>query len=41
VLLISAFAAGEQDTSGVKDSQGKPYDNFGRGNYVHNNTISD
>ena len=41
VLLITAFAAGEQDTSGTIDSQGKPYDNYGRGAYVHNNTISD
>ena len=41
VLLISAYAAGEEDNSGIKDSQGKVYDNFGKGNYVHNNTIKD
>ena len=39
--LISAYAAGEEDNSCIKDSQGKVYDNFGKGNYVHNNTIKD
>jgi parallel beta-helix repeat protein len=41
VLLVSAYAANEQDNSGLKDSVGKVYDNFGKGNYVYNNTIKE
>jgi parallel beta-helix repeat protein len=41
VLLISAYAAGEDTNSPVKGTgDNVPYDNFGKGNYVHNNTIT-
>ena len=40
VLLISAYAAGESTNSPVKGTgDNVPYDNFGKGNHVHNNTI--
>ncbi len=41
VLLVSAYAAGEDTTNPTPGTGDKvPYDNFGKGNYVHNNTIT-
>lgn len=41
VLVISSLAAGIQGNPATKDSQGKSYDMYERGIYVHENTISD
>lgn len=41
VLVISSLAAGIYPNPATKDEQGKSYDPYERGVYVHGNTISD